>query len=354
MEANILTVPATRGKMGTSEFYTANFPMGMVVRLFQFDPEGMPELKPEDRLQREIKKRRIPEIANYITDNDDYLFSSITVSVDTENLMFVPSEIHPDVGLLKLPMDAAWIINDGQHRVAGIAEALRVEPSLRKDTLSVVILPDGGLERSQQIFSDLNRTVQKTSKSLDILFDRRAPINRITNECVEAVGLFKGRINKERVSLAVRSADFATLSAVQAANVQLIGNLQREIPEAEYDTKVKLATGFWELMTEIIEPWAAIANESRRPAEVRGEFVSSYALALWAVGNAGQAAMSEFSDWKSRMRVLANVDWRKSNQEWQGICMTGLEVVTRGPTRTATAAYLRWKLDIGPKPEAVL
>ena len=58
------------------------------------------------------------------------------------------------MGVLKLPMDANWIVNDGQRRVAGISEAVRREPSLRHDTISVVILPDEGLERNQQIFSD--------------------------------------------------------------------------------------------------------------------------------------------------------------------------------------------------------
>ena len=33
-----------------------------------------------------------------------------------------------------------------------------------------------------QIFSDLNRTVHKTSKSLDILYDHRLPINQISKD----------------------------------------------------------------------------------------------------------------------------------------------------------------------------
>ena len=56
-----------------------------------------------------------------------------------------------------LPLEAKYVINDGQHRVAGISEALRSDPTLASDTISVVVLPDAGLERSQQIFSDLNR-----------------------------------------------------------------------------------------------------------------------------------------------------------------------------------------------------
>src|SRR5487761_1519837 len=101
MAANTLTVPATRGQMGSTHYYTANFPMGMAVKLFTYDPELMAGLPIEFRTQRALKKNRIPEIADYIVVNrDDCLFSSITVSVETNGLVFHESEIDPNVGLL--------------------------------------------------------------------------------------------------------------------------------------------------------------------------------------------------------------------------------------------------------------
>src|SRR3954453_8932065 len=96
-----LTVPATRARMGSTEFYTANFPMGMVVKLFSFDPEVMTSIPVEQRTQRALKKARLPEIKSYILDHDDYLFSSITVSVDADRLNFVESELNPNLGLLE-------------------------------------------------------------------------------------------------------------------------------------------------------------------------------------------------------------------------------------------------------------
>ena len=223
-------VPATRGRMGTTKYYTATLPFGAVTKLFTFDPDKMLELTPENRSQRTLIAKRVPEIAEYVLDHDDYIFSSITVSVDSDEVEFLPVEEEADIGNLVLPLEAKYVINDGQHRVAGISEALRQDPQLAEDTISVVVLPDGGLERSQQIFSDLNRTVRKTSKSLDILFDHRLPINRITMACLEGVPLFEDRIDKERVSLSVRSPKFATLSGLQQANIQFLGNPSEKLP----------------------------------------------------------------------------------------------------------------------------
>ena len=342
-------VPATRGRMGNTDYYTATLPFGAVTKLFTFDPDKMMELTPDERTQRELKRKRIPEIANYILDNEDYIFSAITVSVDSA-VEFTPAAEDADVGTLVLPLEAKYVINDGQHRVAGIEEALNQDPELAEDTISVVVLPDGGLERSQQIFSDLNRTVHKTSKSLDILFDHRLPINRITMDCLQEVPLFGDRVDKERVSLSVRSAKFATLSGLQQANVQLLGNPPEKLPPAEVDNMKALAVDYWTRLTGLVAPWQAILDGDTKPQQARQMYVSSYALSLWALGSAGGAALAAHSGaggrWTEVLEGLSSIDWRKTNPDWQGICMAGNEVVTRAPTRRATAKFIMWKLGL--------
>ena len=47
-----------------------------------FDEEDLP---PELRAQRTLNKNRIPEISDYVLDNpDNYVFSALTVSIDSE------------------------------------------------------------------------------------------------------------------------------------------------------------------------------------------------------------------------------------------------------------------------------
>ena len=245
-------------------------------------------------------------------------------------------------------------MNDGQHRVAGIAEALKTEPSLKSDSLSVVILPDGGLERSQQIFSDLNRTVSKTSLSLDTLFDHRDPVNRIANACSNNVDLFTGRTDKERVSLSVRSAAFTSLSGLQRANVQLLGDLPQSLSDQDYAKYEALAIEFWDHVADLIVPWRDIAEGNIRPADARVDYLSSYALVLWAVGSVGKTVIDLGDDWKSKLEPLKQINWQKVNPEWQGICMQGMDVQTRQPTRRATADQIRWKLGLGNQPHHVV
>ena len=46
------------------------------------------------------------------------------------------------------------------------------------------------------------------------------------------------------------------------------------------------------------------------------------------------------------MAHLAEIDWRKTNPDWQGICMLGSDIITRRQTRTATSMFIQWKLGI--------
>ncbi len=132
---------------------------------------------------------------------------------------FKSSKDNPNLGELSLPVGMKFRVNDGQHRTAGIKRAVKEDPQLRDQTISVVLFPSENVERDQQMFSDLNRTVRKTSRSLDIMYDHRDVMNRIALDLAAEVPIFRGRVEKESSSLALKSRNFITLSALYDANV---------------------------------------------------------------------------------------------------------------------------------------
>src|SRR5437773_11327685 len=119
-------VPAMKGKMGTRTYYACLMPLSAIPNLFKFTDWA--EFTPEDREQRVLVQKRVPDLANYILENeDDYLFASITASYKAEPI-YIPLESDGDntsIGTLKLKLGDELIINDGQHRCAGIAQALK-------------------------------------------------------------------------------------------------------------------------------------------------------------------------------------------------------------------------------------
>ena len=57
---------------------------------------------------------------------------------------------------------------------------MKENPAIGDHTISMLLFPYESKDRVQQMFSDLNRFVVKTSKSLDILYDKRDKISAAT------------------------------------------------------------------------------------------------------------------------------------------------------------------------------
>ena len=79
----------------------------------------------------------LPEIKQYILENrDTYVFSALSASIDGD-YKFTPY-MDADVGLFEVDMESVFLINDGQHRKAAIEAAMKEDPSLEKETISIV------------------------------------------------------------------------------------------------------------------------------------------------------------------------------------------------------------------------
>jgi len=336
-----LSFPAMRGQMGKRDYYVAMVKLSLVPKLFKFRDWG--ELPPEQRAQRVVQKSRIPEITSYILENEDgYLFSSLTASYNCDPAFEEIKGMH-DIGILELPFEADLVINDGQHRRAAIEEALKENASLGEETISVVLFPWEDLDRMQQMFSDLNRTARTTSKSLNILYNHRDLMSQVTLALIERVDEFKGLVDKDRISLPLRSPKLFTLGAIYDATTAFLGT----ISEPDFDDKRDLAIQFWESVAANIPEWHKVKQDDLKPFEVRQEFIHTHAVVLWAIGAMGQTLKSTHpDDWSKRLTGLRDMDWRRTNREWQGIAMSGTDVVNRRQSRTDTSSFLKLKFGL--------
>jgi len=351
----LIKVPAIRGRMGGRIYFTLSMKLKTVPRFFEF--QNYAALEPEERAQRVLNKLRIPAIRDYLIQNpDSYVFSSITASyqlpdgVDEEGL-FEPLEKGSDIGILNLPMEADLLINDGQHRRAGIAAALDEDPSIGEDTISVVLFPFENHDRAQQMFSDLNRTAQATTKSLNILYDHRDRLSNITMTLVSSVAAFDGRVDKEHASLAKRSPALITLGSLHDATKELLG----EVTEENFTERVDLAIAFWQVVAESLSPWVEVTAGRTTSPQVREDTICSHAVTMRAIGAAGHAAVQRIPDaWASTIRrVFAEINWSRSNPEWDGVVVADGDVLNRRQNQRDLTELLRVKLGVA-MPEETL
>ncbi len=222
------TFPAIKGIQSGKEYYVSMCPLKLIPKIFSYNEEEVPAVM---RSQRVLNSSRIPEMAKYITSNKtSYIFSALTASIDSE-IEFEPygdSQHKDKLGLLHIPLEAKFIINDGQHRRAAIEQALKEKPELGDETISVVFFLDIGLKRSQQMFADLNRYAIRPSKSLGILYDNRDPKAMITKDIILSLSFLVELTEMEKTSLTKRSKKLFTLSAFHGATNDLLKGLDME------------------------------------------------------------------------------------------------------------------------------
>jgi len=250
------------------------------------------------------------------------------------------------IGAIVIPMDAQFIINDGQHRRAAIEAALKERPELGNEAIAVVFFIDAGLKRSQQIFSDLNRHAIRPTKSISILYDYRDPFARFVLDLADTLPIFKGITELEKTSISNRSTKMFTLSSIYQATAELLGK-KRKIKKVTPDEST-IAQEFWIEVTTNIPEWEQLIKQTVLSSELRTEFVHAHGIALHALGIAGHALIKIYPhDWKEQLKMLQLINWSRSNEQiWEGRAMNNGRISKAHMNLTLTTNYLKQIMKI--------
>ena len=301
--------PAVKGIQAGREYYIFMVPLKLLSRLFPAEEEIV---LPEHRAQRRINEARIPEIKNYILENrDTYVFSALSASIDGE-FKFTPY-MDTDVGLFEVDMESIFLINDGQHRKAAIEAAMKEDPTLEKETISIVFFNDEGLARSQQMFTDLNKHAVKTSNSLATLYDSRDEIAVATRTVIDAIPFFKRYTDKERDILGKNSSSLFTLNMIYKANQKIMHGDKCSEEDASFLLQ------YWKLVADNIIEWQEVLNKTLTKKALRENYIVTLAITISALGKLGRFFYDN-RDYKMTdyLPELQKVDWLRSNSMWVG------------------------------------
>jgi len=316
-------------------------PLGVVGSLLRFDDETLPD---QLRAQRRLNKSRIPAIARYIASNPrQYVLSALAATIDG-GFHFEAVEKNGalrSVGKLMVDMTATIIVNDGQHRRAAIVEALRERPHLAHETIAVTLFPDEGLERSKQMFVDLNQHGVKPSRSLRLLYDGRDDRAKLSRAVVAAVPLFRDMTDFGRSNLTASSPKLFAFSNLHSA----VSTFVSEAGAARGAHEAALVIKFWTAVAEAIPDWHLAHRGQIAPADLRREKVHAHGVALEAIAVVGARLITDSSvDWRATVGRLGDVDWARANSgHWEGRALLGGRI-NRSRTSVMLTAEKIWSL----------
>lgn len=197
------TVPAIRGKMGTTDYFQAVMSaqaLAAVARPAQ-DFELFEDFEPDAKMQRELSEQRVEsQIVPYLINSADRFFGSIIVLVyEPDVFEFTPFSTHRGyselsaayrsaaemLGTLTISSGTGTLFAlDGQHRLhalrvvtqGGAATPLLNIPldgeytnDIANDQLSVIFLKYQSIRHARRIFNKVNRHAKPTSRQTNIL-----------------------------------------------------------------------------------------------------------------------------------------------------------------------------------------
>lgn len=297
--------PVVRGIQATKEYYIAMVPLGMIPKLFP-DIEYVP---PEYRAQRRLNESRVPIISKYILNNrDSYVFSALAASIDG-NFEYYSLEDNGNLGMLEISMNSRFLINDGQHRKAAIIEALQEDDSLADEDIPIVFFEDKGLNRSQQIFTDLNKNAVKTSNSIAELYDSRDELAVITRSVISQIPFLDLYTDKEKDILGKYSSKLFTLNAFYGSNRLIVG--QRNLEDAE-----TFLIKYWKQVVDNMEQWQDLYKKHITKIDLRENYIATQAIVLQALGIVGNSFYKDSKNMNKRLEGLNTIDWRRSAPQW--------------------------------------
>ena len=271
------------------------------------------------------------------------MLSALSASIDGE-FEFEPAG--PDalrsVGVLSVAMTASMVINDGQHRHAGVVEALRDRPHLGNETIAVTLFPDQGLARAQQMFVDLNQHGVKPARSLRLYYDGRNQSAQTARAVVAAVPLFRDMTDYARSNLPTGSRKLFAFSNLHSA----IGTLVQGAGLSDAEEGIDTIVSFWNAVIAHMPDWQRAGRREIATSELRRDTIHAHGVALEALAVAGARLMIDHPhDWPDRLAGLERIDWSRSNARlWEGRALLAGRINRSRTSVTMTADLISREL----------
>lgn len=356
---------AARGKQGELDYFVTTMRFGELARNVGYAERQVGEgadAPPELLRQRKLNIKRVrEEMRPYLLENPDHFFSAICVEVvrpgELEHrINFIPSADNSTFG--RVVFDGTELLQaiDGQHRLKAIQLAIEEQPELARESIAVVLVPHRGVERSQQLFSDLNRYAKTPSKTLNLLFEHREFEALVAKEWSKASLAFKdGRTNMETNSLVVKSRHVITLSVLYECVRDLVvkdyEKKKWDRPQLEEEAARvgrEFAAWYDELIVPALPELSKVIAGEIKPVSLRERYVYPHSVGWRAISQAVRAARDQKPrNWKDIIQAgLKGIDWHLTNKEWEGSALVAGAMANRRQNIVRSGTFVALKLGL--------
>lgn len=222
MNGGVVFLPALQGRFGNWIYYAALMKLSDLDARVTYAGVIYKNKQLSQLVQRVLDdKKRALDIETYLRKTDDRFFNSLVVGVQGGMPQWHPFEIkltgrahkrnqlsdadREVVGYLELSGQEILFALDGQHRLAGIRRAIKKDPDMGEERISVLFVPHvdtaAGLRRTRSLFVAINKKAVPVKKRDIIALDEVDLAAIVTRKLVDEMPIFaRGQVDLDRFS----------------------------------------------------------------------------------------------------------------------------------------------------------
>lgn len=194
---------AIKGQMGIWRYYVTAFSFEDVCKIVDPITEEISNSESYSNLLQRAITENVKSITDYLLNQPERMFNALVLAVYDGSPEWYELDVEVEdystysVGVLELTGDEIIFPVDGQHRVAGIKEAVNQNEKLKNEKVPVILIghensPEGK-KRTRRLFSTLNRRAKRVNDNEIIALDEDDVIAIATREMAENHILFSGK-----------------------------------------------------------------------------------------------------------------------------------------------------------------
>lgn len=287
----------------------------------------------EEKINRPLIRPHVNEIAKYLINTDSYVLPPFIFNCSTPIKVFAYGTGAVKFGYAVIPSSIELYVTDGQHRLKAIEKAIKERPSLKNDSVTVLVIEEDDIDQIHQDFADCAKT-KPIPPALLAAFDVSNVLSKITRKISKELVIFNGRIDKISRTVGKDPHYMFTMSQLRIGMAEfLFGSSRKQVIESrsnqencEWDVLLEKAKVFYSLFAENNNTWKPLLQPASQTVNLdlyslRQERIDFNSVGFQVMNRIGHYIFfsKEFTDLErdSLVKALASLDYRRDAKLWQ-------------------------------------
>ena len=287
----------------------------------------------EEKINRPLMRPHVNEIAKYLINTDNYVLPPFIFNCSTPIKVFAYGTGAVKFGYAVIPSNVELYVTDGQHRLKAIEKAIIERPSLKNDSVTVLVIEEDDIDQIHQDFADCAKT-KPIPPALLAAFDVSNFLSQLTRKVSKELVIFDKRIDKISRTVGKDPNYMFTMSQLRIGMAEfLFGSSRKQVIESrsnqedvEWKSLLDDAKAFYRLFAENNQTWQQLLKPASQTVNLdlyslRQQRIDFNSVGFQVINRIGHHIFygKDLTDLEKSnlVKALASLDYSRDAHLWQ-------------------------------------